>query len=156
MRETGQKQHARGKRRELDASFGIVPILMTDSGPHFLLIQHHAGHWAFPKGHPEGEETPIQTACREFEEETGVQGEYRVEPAVSFVEQYHFTRHGRIVRKTVQYFPGWVTNPKVSPQEEEISNIAWLDYAAARRRITHKASRAILDDAMQYVRTQQD
>ena len=40
----------------------------------FLLIQHQAGHWAFPKGHANPGESPAETARREFAEETGYIG----------------------------------------------------------------------------------
>ena len=38
----------------------------------FLLIQHHAGHWGFPKGHQEKGEDDLTTARRELQEETGI------------------------------------------------------------------------------------
>ena len=38
-----------------------------------LLVKHiNSGHWSFPKGHVEGEETEEQTARREIKEETGI------------------------------------------------------------------------------------
>ncbi|NJO79196.1 MAG: NUDIX domain-containing protein [Cyanobacteria bacterium RM1_2_2] len=55
-----------------DLSFGIVPLLQQNGEHLFLLVQHQAGHWSFPKGHAEADETPLQAACREFEEETGI------------------------------------------------------------------------------------
>ena len=37
-----------------------------------LLIKHNSGHWDFPKGHVEGEESEVETAIREVKEETGL------------------------------------------------------------------------------------
>ena len=48
-----------------DFSCGVIPYRVVDGTRQFLLIQHKAGHWAFPKGHPEAGETNLQTARRE-------------------------------------------------------------------------------------------
>ena len=37
-----------------------------------LLIKQTKGHWGFPKGHVEKDETEIETAIREVKEETGL------------------------------------------------------------------------------------
>lgn len=37
-----------------------------------LLVKHNAGHWDFPKGHVEKNETEEQTALREVKEETNL------------------------------------------------------------------------------------
>ena len=55
-----------------DASFGVIPFKKIKGVWHVFLICHHDGHWGFPKGHPEGEETSIQAAERELFEETGL------------------------------------------------------------------------------------
>lgn len=50
-------------------------VLLTDDG-RVLLIQRghdpHAGKWAFPGGHVDKNETAIEAAFRELEEETGI------------------------------------------------------------------------------------
>ena len=53
-------------------SFGIVPLQCVNEQWQVLLVQHQAGHWAFPKGHAEIGEEPKQTAERELLEETGL------------------------------------------------------------------------------------
>ena len=37
-----------------------------------LLVKHNDGHWGFPKGHVEKDETELQTAIREVKEETNL------------------------------------------------------------------------------------
>ena len=37
-----------------------------------LMVKHNKGHWAFPKGHVEENETEQETALRETKEETGL------------------------------------------------------------------------------------
>lgn len=67
-----------------------------------LLLRHrHGGHWSFPKGHVEGEETETETALREIREETGLSVSLR-EGFRHTVEYY--PKPG--VRKQVVYFLG--------------------------------------------------
>lgn len=137
---------AKDKRVVDDASYGIVPALAGRGGYQYLLIQHRKGHWGFPKGHAEAGETPLAAACREFEEETGIR-QYQVDAETCFEECYEFTRKRGLVRKRVAYFPAVVSDAAVIVQESEVQAFAWLDYAAARARITFVESQLILDRA---------
>ena len=47
--------------------------MIKDQQPLFLLIQQKAGHYGFPKGHVEKNETEVETAIREIKEETGLE-----------------------------------------------------------------------------------
>jgi bis(5'-nucleosidyl)-tetraphosphatase len=130
-----------------DAAFGIVPIFVqkTDdsSEMQFLLIRHWAGHWGFPKGHAEGEETTIVTACRELEEETGIQA-YTVLDDTSFVEQYSFKKDGETIEKTVTYFIARVESQAVTCQEQEIQAYTWVNFDTALQTITFDQAKRIL------------
>ena len=56
-----------------EISCGAVIARQTENGREILLIRHvNGGHWAFPKGHMEGNETESETALREIREETGL------------------------------------------------------------------------------------
>ena len=56
-----------------ETSCGAVIARQTDTGCEILLIRHeNGGHWAFPKGHVEENETETETALREIREETGL------------------------------------------------------------------------------------
>ena len=136
-----------------DAAFGIVPIAIAAGRYQFLLIQHHAGHWGFPKGHADPGETAIATACREFVEETGIT-DYTLISDRSFQEQYQFTRAGQTIQKSVVYFLARVDNLTVSCQAAEIQNFAWLDYDAAIAQLTFAAARQILADVWAYLQDQ--
>jgi 8-oxo-dGTP pyrophosphatase MutT (NUDIX family) len=57
-----------------DFSCGVIPWRLTPGGEReYLLIQHNAGHWSFPKGHPEAGEDDLVAARRELAEETGIE-----------------------------------------------------------------------------------
>ncbi|MEM0913737.1 MAG: NUDIX domain-containing protein [Planctomycetota bacterium] len=144
-----------------DASFGVIPVDPSDpASPRFLLVKHHAGHWAFPKGHPDEGESAEQTAQRELLEETGLTVTRLVRDAatgraVELVERYAFTdRKGRRVDKTVTFFVGLVDEVEARPQEEEIAELAWLTAGAARERMTFDEGRRVLDEAVGLVAEQ--
>jgi 8-oxo-dGTP pyrophosphatase MutT (NUDIX family) len=135
-----------------EEAFGIVPIHLPKSGDRsqalFLLVQHRAGHWAFPKGHAEPGELPLETALRELAEETGIEQCTPVAD-VQFVESYQ--RQGKSIQKTVTYFPAWVDDRSTTLQPEEIQDSAWLTGEAARSRITFPANRGVLQSALDWL-----
>jgi len=120
----------------------------------FLLIQHHAGHWAFPKGHPEGDETPPETARRELTEETGL-NDIKLWDAPAFEERYRFTkRSGKTVDKLVTYYLGQVSaafGGEVTVQAEEIRAFAWGNRKETTRRLTFAEGRALFDEVCAYL-----
>jgi bis(5'-nucleosidyl)-tetraphosphatase len=133
-----------------DAAFGIVPILRSAAEWQFLLIQHHAGHWGFPKGHAEAGETAIETALRELWEETGVQPDGVLEDT-PFVEEYCFEKNGERVEKTVTYFVGWVQSEKVECQVQEIQAYAWVNFETAMGQITFEQGQSLLQRVYTYL-----
>jgi bis(5'-nucleosidyl)-tetraphosphatase len=136
-----------------DEAFGIIPILRQEDGDRFLLIQHRAGHWGFPKGHAEPGESAIVTACREFEEETGIRN-YEPLDSISFTEQYRFVQNERAIQKTVTYFPAWVQSKAVTCQEEEIKDYVWATFEAALGKLTFYQARQILSQVNEYLKGQ--
>jgi bis(5'-nucleosidyl)-tetraphosphatase len=133
-----------------DQSFGVIPIRKHGARFLFLLIQHHAGHWAFPKGHAEPGETDEQAALRELREETGIANPRLVEGA-SFVETYTYRRDGQPVAKTVRYFMGLVESAVVRIQAAEIRAYRWVDYDEALTLVTFSESRRLLVGARDYL-----
>ena len=126
-----------------DFSCGVVPVHTADDGRRrFLLIRHRAGHWGFPKGHPEPGESPAEAAVRELAEETGVT---RVElVGEPFEERYAFTsKKGKPVAKTVAYFIGLVGDDAVTVQPEEVQDYAWGDAAQTLERLTFDEGRQL-------------
>lgn len=133
-----------------DEAFGIVPILQKDNQFHFLLIQHNAGHWGFPKGHADPGESSLQAACREFTEETGILDFTPLED-VSFSEEYIFTRSGKKFNKTVVYYPALVQSDQVHCQPEEIQDYSWLEYDRAISQLSFGGARQVLTQVQQFL-----
>lgn len=104
-----------------------------------LLIQHNEGHWDFPKGHVEENETEVETAIREVKEETNLDVE--VYEDKKYISEY-YTNKGKF--KQVVYFLANSINTELKMQEEEIQNIEWISFEEAINKITYDNSREIL------------
>jgi 8-oxo-dGTP pyrophosphatase MutT (NUDIX family) len=135
----------------VEQSFGVVPLYKTEkAGIKFLLIQHHARHWAFPKGHAEPGETELQTARRELREETGLDDVLLITSPV-FEEHYTLNRRGQPREKIVRYWIGYVQTQKVTVQEEEVRDHTWATLDEARKLITYSQSKKLLEDVARHV-----
>ena len=56
-----------------EKSCGAIVYRKYHGNTEILLIKHiNSGHWSFPKGHVENDETEPETAIREIKEETGL------------------------------------------------------------------------------------
>ncbi len=130
--------------------FGVIPIIKKDGEWYTFLIQHKNGkHWSFPKGHKEDQETPLQTALRELEEETGLTF-VKIFQDTPIVEKYNFIRNNQIISKTVYYFIMEVTGDiKLHP--EEILQGEWMIFSKAEKKITYPQSKIICKDVFQII-----
>jgi bis(5'-nucleosidyl)-tetraphosphatase len=106
-----------------------------------LLIQHHAGHWSFPKGHAEGGESPLETAGRELKEETNLEI-VRTLLDNSLSEEYSFKRDGHLVHKKVTYFVAEVTGD-LRLQDDEIEEASWLSLDQLEGRATFEEAKRL-------------
>lgn len=130
-----------------DTAYGFVPFVIEEGQPLYLITLHHKGHWAFPKGHSEGSETPLEAAHRELLEETGLEPK-RVYEEASFSEDYTFVEsNNRLVHKVNIYWLAEMPHKNVFPQAEEVDDFAWLPYTEALQRITFDTGRQSLEKA---------
>lgn len=135
-----------------DESFGVIPVRGEPGAYEFLLIQHKAGHWGFPKGHADPGETPIETALRELTEETGLSVE-ALRDRPGFEESYVFTKlkSGKRVLKRVTFYVGRVGPGEPVPCPKEVRGVAWGDAASTRARLTFDEGRALFDQVLAYL-----
>jgi len=131
-------------------SFGIIPFFRNKKGIQFLLVQHRAGHWGFPKGRAEPGETPIQAAHREFVEETGIE-DYSVIDGIEFEEHYVKVRDNKERPKTVHYFLAEAKSRDVSIPEHELKAYRWEDFEAAHDLVTHDGAKRVLKEANEFL-----
>ena len=117
-----------------DFACGLIPFRVRAGVREWLLIQHQAGHWAFPKGHPEADETDLQAAVREVREETGLQAgrDVRVLEDLGMLEEGYVIekKSGKQIDKTVRYWLAeQISDAAVVVQEEELLAFEWLPLA---------------------------
>lgn len=136
---------------EVEHSFGVIPYRIQNDRYEFFLIQHIAGHFTFPKGHPMGNETPIETVFRELQEETGIV-DILIDETKLFESEYDLTRDTLVIHKHVTYFVGKLEgSPALLLQASEVQNALWLPFDAAKTTITFDEDRQNLIDAMAYL-----
>ena len=136
-----------------DQSFGIIPFVCRENEVFYLVIHHQKGHWAFPKGHAEENETELMAAKRELQEETGLRP-LKIWMEAPIIERYRFIDpDGRMVDKKVTYFLGRVgEKQQVRIQAEELRDYAWLPYQRARERMSFPEAKKVLDRAREIIR----
>ncbi len=112
-----------------------------------LILKHRlGGHWSFPKGHVEHGETEQETALREVLEETGL----KIRLVQNFREKVSYSpKLG--VDKDVVYFLGYADDSHTIMQEEEVSEINWVDIAEAHEFLTYYNDKQLLRSAKKYI-----
>ena len=104
---------------------GIIPISYI--GRKVLMIQHPEGHWGFPKGHVEFDETDITAAKRELFEETGITLNFVLDTKkYRYTIVYLCTENGIIVKKTVTFFLGVTCKTDVE-LNSHFKDYKWVD-----------------------------
>lgn len=128
-----------------EKSCGALIYRKPPEGKTQLLVLKHkfGGHWSFPKGHMEAGETERQTALREVKEETGL--DIRIREGFHQSVQY-FPMPG--IRKQVVYFLAEAMPGQAVPQEEEISEIRWIDLDKALDTVTFRNDKNLVRAAL--------
>jgi 8-oxo-dGTP pyrophosphatase MutT (NUDIX family) len=128
-----------------------VVFRRSPAGPRFLLILDRNGNWGFPKGHLDGRETPLDAACREVAEETGL-GNLVLHGDLDVVDWY-FRARGTLVHKHCHLFLLESAAGDLTPQlDEGITACEWYGLDEALGVITFDNSRKVLRAAGERVR----
>lgn len=101
--------------------------------------------WSLPKGTPDGDETPEQTALREVTEETGLQ--VRILDTIGDIH-YRFVRDGRRIDKTVHYYLMEATGGDLADHDHEFEDVRWFAVAEAEALMRFPTERDILARAL--------
>jgi 8-oxo-dGTP pyrophosphatase MutT (NUDIX family) len=126
-----------------EKSCGAIVYRKHHGNTEILLIKHvNSGHWSFPKGHVEANETEVETAIREIKEETGL--DVIIDPTFRETVSYSPKKD---TQKVVVYFIAKARNYDFTPQEEEIADIKWVEIGHALSILTYENDRSIVNKA---------
>lgn len=133
--------------RLIERSYGVVTVYRKDGEDLYLLVHQHNDKWSFPKGHVEGNESPIETARRELFEECAID-EVQIIPDQTLRDEYDFKRDGIIpVHKINEYFIGFVESMNVTPQAGEINECRFANFDQALALLRFPENKKVLTDA---------
>ena len=99
--------------------------------------------WGYPKGHLEEGEKPSEAAVREVFEETGFEVKIVNNKPVA-ESRYEIERSRVILQKTVWFYEMEVVEPFKNEPDDEIDEIALVDFESALNLLTHEEDRKIL------------
>ena len=115
---------------------------------HSSISYREGGNSDFPKGHIDGDETEIQTALRELEEETGI-AHVNVIDGFRDTITYTFSGGQEQIGKEVVFFLATTKENKVTLSHEHI-DYSWLDFGSAFSRLTYDNARQVLRNAIEF------
>lgn len=131
-------------------SAGIITYTIIDDIIYYLLLKYRTGHWDFPKGKLEPEESLQEAAHRELMEETGLSA--ILLPGFQESLSYYFTDFDGIkAYKTVTYFIGQTTEQSTILSEEH-TDALWAPFDQAMRKLTFENAKAILTQAQTFLK----
>lgn len=137
-----------------EASYGIIPLRKVSGEWHVLVVQHGAGHWSFPKGHPERNESDLEAANRELYEETGLTVRKFLSES-TFTEEYFFSVHGKRIHKTVVYFIAEVEG-HLAIQTDELRAAKWVPLHDCVANVTFPAAKNICKKLLDFMKQYQN
>jgi len=141
-----------------DYSYGVIPVIKIDGSWQIFILNQISYrskddiYWTFPKGHPEGDETPKEAALRELEEESGIVLDY-LEEDKTFKQGYTFLHKNIKIKKEVCYYLGYAKNKNFVIQPEEIKEGRWCSFDEAREILTHHIAKILLDEVCEHLRS---
>ena len=135
---------------EKSAGFILISDKFLNSRYSVLLLHYRSGHWDFPKGNIEINETEMQAATRELGEETGI-SKFRLIPNFRYTLSYKYTRKSVLISKQVILFLASTKVNKVIISDEHIG-FKWLNILASANQLTYSNAKNALQNAINFLR----
>jgi bis(5'-nucleosidyl)-tetraphosphatase len=134
---------------EKSAGFILITDDFETTDYSVLLLHYTSGHWDFPKGNIETNETELESATRELQEETGIES-FRVIPSFRYVLDYKYTRRNVLISKQVTLFLASTGVRKVKISHEHIG-YSWVEKGDATTQLTYKNAKNALMQAINFL-----
>ncbi len=131
-----------------EKSCGAVIFHKFETEYKVLLIGFiHGGElrWGFPKGHMENNETEIETAMREINEEVGLS----VKIIPSFRETTRFSCKANTVIEAV-YYGAKANSIKTTVQKAEVEKTARLNFEQAHKYLTYECDKKVFSKFIEF------
>jgi len=130
-----------------EKSCGVVIYRRVSGNLEFLCISDkNDGHWGFPKGHVEENESEEETAIREVNEETRLR--------VTLINGFRVSVEYPIKRETMKevvFFLSNVEDQSVHIQLAELTDYKWASYNLSKQLLTYKSSKEVLEQACKFI-----
>ena len=135
---------------EKSAGFILISDNVHTSEPSVLLLHYLSGHWDFPKGNIEIDETEMQAATRELKEETGIEI-FTILTGFRHVLYYKYTKKSALISKQVTLFLASTDVNKVEISHEHIG-YQWMEINAAVNQLTYSNAKTALASAINFLK----
>jgi len=127
----------------------IVFHRAKDNQIQYLLLQHDATYWNFPKGHIEAGESVVQAARREIQEEAGLV-DLKFSGGFKHQDRYVFQHNNQKIFKIVIFLLAEAKSKQVKISDEHIA-FDWLSYEQAISKLKFKNLKALLTLAHKFL-----
>ena len=133
-----------------EKSAGAIIFRKEQGETYYLLLRYRSGHWEFPKGHVEAQESDPDTVKREVKEETGITN---IEILQNFKENIHYfyKLNNELMSKDVVFYLVKSRTKEVKLSFEHIG-FAWVSYEKAMEKLTYKNAKDILKKAHEFLK----
>lgn len=145
----------------LEKSVGAVVFRVYNGERHYLLIKYRNGHWEFPRGKMEHEETEIDTMRREIMEEVGIT-DLMIMPKFRMSIRFFYSAQGHerserkkeksciFIQKKAVFYLARVAADRPVDLSHEHTDYLWLPYAHALEKLTYDNAKKVLKKAHKF------
>jgi len=138
----------------MTSEFSAGGVVINDAGDVIVIVPTRRAAdgtkvRALPKGHPDGDETPVEAALREVREEAGVDTEL-IESLGEVRYWYH--RGGRRIAKAVEFFLLRYVAGDVADHDHEVEDARWVTLEEAAETLSYSGERDMVRRAQSRLR----
>jgi len=133
-----------------ERSAGILIFRQMDEAREYLILHYPGGHFDFPKGHMEKDESERETAMRELMEETGIDKITWIEGYREKIH-YDYRRGENMMSKDVIFFLARTRQKKITISFEH-KGFSWLPFKEAVDKLTFSSAKELLKKAEKFLK----